>query len=212
MVVVSVIIGNIAIFALMLTFAMAWNGLSVWRQRGRVSKVIHAYAPSRAEWSVFFWRRARRYLVSYGAVLAVVLFLPAIFGRRVSIVDQLKGFAAVLPGFLGYFILASQVPARFRLYPEGFTSFALIPLLPGQREKGSRTFSDFRSGLRLWRDFNDAIPRGEVMVLKGQTMGAELVIPHGQRDVLLGMAREGLKRARDEKRQVKRTEKRTNSK
>ncbi len=204
MVALNVLLGNLVILLLMLAFAVAWNGLAWLRQRGRVSKVLHAYAPNRAEWSAYYWRRMRRYLVSYMVILAILFLFPALIRRRLPALGQLASLLSVLPGLLAYFVLGGLVPARFAIYPEGFSCYALVPMLPGQRDRGARGFSVFRVGLTRWRDYHDALPRGEVLIIKGEVGGAELVIPRGQRDVLLGLAREGLKRAREERRQTKR--------
>jgi len=196
----GIILGNIGIMMMMVALALIWAGVSSWVKRGRVSQVLHAYSPSRAEWSAYYWHRARGYMLSYALVLMVLILLPVLLGRRTSSLAQLQSFINVLPGLIGYFVLASMVPARFKLYPEGFSCFALIPFLPGRRERGSKTYSDFRVGLRLWGKYHDAVPRGEVLILRGEPLGAELIIPHGQRDRLLNLAREGLKRARNERR------------
>ncbi|MGE5550337.1 MAG: hypothetical protein ACM3ZC_07380 [Bacteroidota bacterium] len=201
--VAAIVLGNLLIAGIMLGFAVVWNTVSWLRRRKEFSRPVYAYRPTRAEWSPYYWRRARRYIISYGLVLAIMIVLPVLFNRRAAIAEQLQGFASILPGLAAYFIIGGLIPARFTLHPEGFGCFALIPFLPGQRDRDGKTYSDFRVGFKHWRDYHDAVPRGDVLLLKGERIGAELLIPRGQRDRLLNLAREALKTAKDARRRQK---------
>ena len=197
-------LGNLLIILVMTTFSVSWDAIAALRGRGRVGEKIYAYKPSRAEWSAFYWRRARTYFLSYLFVLSLFVLLPWLLGRRQMVLGQLVSMANLLPGLIGYFVLAGLVPPRITFYPEGFRCSALIPFLPGQRNREARTYSDFRVGIRFWRNYREAMPRGDVLILKGEGLvGTQLIIPHGGRDQLLNLAREGLKKAKEEKRQSK---------
>ncbi|MGE5529304.1 MAG: hypothetical protein ACM3X6_09205 [Patescibacteria group bacterium] len=196
----AIILGNMGILLMMTGLALIWNLIARLGRRRRVGQAIYAFAPSGKEWASYYWRRVRGYLLSYLAVMAILLVL-----RRGALGAQLLSFLAVLPGLALYFVLAGAVPPRFAVYPEGFSAYALIPFLPGRRDRESRIYSDFRVGFKPWSRFHDAIPRGDYLLLRGDVAGAELFIPHGQRDRLLSLAREGLKRAKEEKKQARKS-------
>lgn len=201
----GIFLGNVGIAAFMIAFALAWDLFATVSKRRRVGEALHSYRPSGPEWSAYYWRRVRSYLVSYALIIGLLVFLPLLFGQKAAFYFQLINLVRLLPGLAGYFILAGLVPARFVIYPEGFGCHALIPFLPGRPERGAdRLPSGFRVGIRFWHQYRDAVPRGNVLVLRGDSMGAELVIPKGGRDRLLGLAREGLKRAREERRRERR--------
>ena len=188
----------------MTVFSMSWDAIAALRGRGRISEKIYAYKPSRAEWSAFYWRRARTYLLSYLFVLSLFVLLPWLLGRRQTVLSQLISLTYLIPGLMGYFLLAGLIPPRITFYPEGFRCSALIPFLPGRRNREAKTYSDFRVGVKFWRNYREALPRGEVLILKGDSLvGTELIVPHGERDRLLNLAREGLRKAKEEKRQSK---------
>lgn len=196
--------GNLIIFSSMLIFALLWNLLTWVGRRGKLGEKNHAYRVEGTAWRAYYWRGVRRYLLTYALILAVLLLIPVFLGRGRNAGMQIQGLLMVLPGLAGYFLLAAVVPPRVAFYRYGLHVYALIPLLPGQRHRESRTFSDFRVGVRFWREFHDAAPRGPVLILRGDLAGLEILMSKGGRDLLLGLARDGLKRAKDERRQRKR--------
>lgn len=204
MAILGFFIGNLTIFLAMMLFSLAWNAGAYLPGRRRTTGVIHSYSPSRKEWAKFYWRRARVYFFSYLLVLAVMMMLPAILNRTADFRRPLLLIANLVPGLILYFVAAGLFRPRIIFFPEGFALLALISFLPGRRDYKSRTYSDFRIGLRFWRDYNDAVPRGDVLIVRKQKGGGiELPIPHGQRDQLLELAREGLKKAREAKRRAR---------
>ncbi len=204
--IVGFLAGNLGIMLFMTVFAVGWNEVQRWRGRGRAGAPVYAYSPSRSEWGAYYWRRIRGYALSYLIVLLVLSFLPGLFTKNSSPGMQFLVFLQIVPGLLGYFVLAGLRPARFTLYSEGFAVSALIPFLPGFRDYRARIFSDFRVGLRRWRDYHDAVPKGEILLIRGDKYSAELLIPRGQRDRLLDLARAGLKQAKDERRRRRKAE------
>ncbi|MGE5597774.1 MAG: hypothetical protein ACM3XS_00150 [Bacteroidota bacterium] len=198
--------GNLLILGSMLIFALLWNLLTWVGRHRRLGETAHVYRADGKAWRGYYWRGVRRYLLTYAVVLTVLLLLPVILRRGGATTVQFQGLLMILPGLAGYFLLISLAPARVALHAHGLHVFALIPFLPGQRDRQNRTFSDFRVGVRFWREFHDAVPRGSVLILRGDLGGLEIPIPKGRRDLLLGIAREGLKRAKDARRQRKRRE------
>ncbi|MGQ9779549.1 MAG: hypothetical protein ACUVRM_06695 [Bacillota bacterium] len=196
--------GNLGILGFMLLFACAWDILATRRER-RMGELVHAYRPRRSEWSDYYWRRVRSYLVSYALVLGILLFLPLLLGQKAVFRLQLINLVRLLPGLIGYFVLVGLVPAKFIIYRDGFVCHALIPFLPGRRmDRTQAVPSAFRVGARFWSQYRHAVPRGEVLLIQNDTMAAELLIPRGERDRLLALVREGLKRAREERRREQR--------
>ena len=201
--VLVVILGNLGIFLIMLCFSSAWNAYALLQRRGRVGVPLFKYAPSPKEWRGYYWRRVKGYLLSY-LVVFFLLFLLSQLSRRTSIGSQLLSILLIMPGLVGYFVLAGLIPARYYIYQEGFSILALIPFLPGRRNKKTGNLSDFRVGLRLWRKYHDVIHQGDLLILKAGFIGTELLIPRGKRDYLLNLVRNGLSHARDERKQIKR--------
>ncbi|NLG85167.1 MAG: hypothetical protein GX493_11310 [Firmicutes bacterium] len=199
--------GNLGILLFMLLFSFIWDIVATRRER-RMGEPVHAYRPSRAEWWRYYSRRVRSYLVSYALVLGLLVFLPLLFGQKEAFRLQLINLVRLLPGLAGYFVLAGVSPARFLFYRDGFSCHAFIPFLPGRRmERGQGTPSAFRVGTGFWAAYRPAVPRGEVLLIQNETMAVEFFIPRGERDRLLGLAREGLKRAKEERRRERRAEK-----
>lgn len=198
----AVILGNLGVFLFMLVISLAWNAFALLRKRGRVSDPVFAYVPDRKVWQGYYWRRVKGYVLSY-LVVFTVLFLMSQLSGRASTGAQLLSILLIMPGLVFYFVLAGFIPARYTIYPEGFSTLGLIPFLPGRRDKKTAAISDFRVGLRLWRKYHDVIHQGDLLILKSDFIGTELIIPRGKRDYLLNLVRDGLKLARNERKQNK---------
>lgn len=204
----SILAGNAMVLFLMAGFSLAWNALAGLGGRRVLSRPDLAYRLDRAAWSAFYWPRARTYLISYAVVLAVLIFMPLALGRPGDSLVQARSLAQLLPGLAVYFLMAGSIPARFAFYPEGIRCLALIPFLPGKREKKTGMYAGFRVGLRFWREFRDASVQNGLLVLRGERFGLEIPVPADRREHLLGLAREGIKKARAERRRTKRGESR----
>ena len=198
---------NLGLLAFMLFLAVIWNLLGA-RRAGRMGEPVHAYRPTRAEWWRYYRQRVKSYLVSYVLILGLLLLLPLLFGQKTVFKLQLVNLFRLLPGLAGYFLLAGLVPAKFIIYRHGFACHALIPFLPGRRIDPQQAVpSAFRVGAKFWSEYRHALPRGNVLLIQNETMATELLIPKGEKDRLLSLVREGLKKVREERRQKRRSEK-----
>lgn len=198
-----ILAGNIILLFLMAGFSLAWNALAGLGKRRVLSRPQLACRLNRAAWSAYYWPRIRAYLISYAIVLAVLALMPLAMGRPENFLVQARNLAQLLPGLAAFFLLAGFTPARFAFYPEGIRCSAMIPFLPGKRDKKTGTYACFRVGSMLWREFKDASVRNGLLVLKGERFSLEIPVPDDQREYLLGLAREGMKKARMEKRRAR---------
>lgn len=199
----SILAGNMMVLFLMAGFSLAWNALAGLGKRRALSRPELTCRLNRAAWSAYYWPRISAYLISYAVVLAVLVLMPLALGRPGGFLDQARSLAQVLPGLTAFFLLAGFTPARFTFYPEGIRCSAMIPFLPGKRDKKTGIYACFRVGSMFWREFKDASVRNGIIVLRGERFSLEIPAPDDQREYLLGLAREGMKKARMEKRRAK---------